>query len=204
MNRKEYNKWVQQMQQEYACDKSVIEVVLEDNKMLINKVTAKTEILDKYYSTKELAIAYAKLKDIEIPDLVEEPQRWRAEKHCSYYYIDSNLCTMQDTDENDLFDKCLFIKGNYFKTAERAKEVAEKIKFILKLEQLHDLYCPDYKPDWSNDDESKYRIYYSHRTNEYGVSHATICENFDTVYFPDKEIALKVCSILNEEKSYVD
>lgn len=204
MNRKEYNKWVQQMQQEYACDKSVIEVVLEDNKMLINKVTTKTEILDKYYSAKELAIAYAKLKGIEIPDLVEEPQRWRAEKHCSYYYIDSNLCSMPDTDENGLSDECLFIKGNYFKTAERANEVAKKIEFILKLEQLHDLYCPEYKPDWCNDDEAKYRVYYSHRNNEYGVTLSTVCEIFGTVYFPDKEIALKVCSILNEERNYVD
>lgn len=204
MNRKEYNKWVQQMQQEYACDKSVIEVVLEDNKMLINKVTAKTEILDKYYSTKELAIAYAKLKGIEIPDIVEEPQRWRAEKHCSYYYIDSNLFIMEDTDDHKPFDEYSFTKGNYFKTAERANEVAKKIEFVLKLEQLHDLYCPDYKPDWSNSDESKYRIYYSHRTNEYEVSRVTICENFSTVYFPNKEITLKVCSILNEERSYVD
>ena len=45
--------------------------------------------------------------------------------------------------------------GNCFKTRERAEQVADKIKFLLRLEFLHDKYCPgflneqDYKKSFS-------------------------------------------------------
>ena len=58
------------------------------------------------------------------------------------------------------FDKLNFENNNYFLTKERAEEVADKIKFLLKLERLHDIYCPDYKPNWNNEWESKFYIFY--------------------------------------------
>lgn len=61
-------------------------------------------------------------------------------------------------DEYDSYDDKRFENNNYFLTEERAKEVAEKINTLLKTERIHDMLCPDYKPDWSKGDMEKYNI----------------------------------------------
>lgn len=96
-------------------------------------------------------------------------------------------------------DAMYFENNNYFYTSERATEVADKIKFLLMLERLHDTYCPDYKPDWENEDETKFSICFSQYDNEYCYSCAYNFKGMPMVYFPTKKIAQKVCDILNEE-----
>lgn len=60
-----------------------------------------------------------------------------------------------DFDEDDKSDMKILSIGNCFKTRERAEQVADKIKFLLRLEFLHDKYCPgflneqDYKKSFS-------------------------------------------------------
>lgn len=54
-------------------------------------------------------------------------------------------------DYYDCLDNKRFDDNNYFLTEERAKDVAEKINTLLKMERIHDMVCPDYKPDWSDE-----------------------------------------------------
>ena len=89
---------------------------------------------------------------------------------------------------------------NYNGSKERAEEVTDKIKFLLKLERLHDIYCPDYKPNWNNEWESKFYIFYNicYKKYQYSVSYWTPhCLN---IYFNSEETAEKVCEILNKEE----
>ena len=100
-------------------------------------------------------------------------------------------------------DRARVDQNNCFKTEKRAKEVLNKIELLLKQERLHDIYCPDYKPDWSSN-EKKYLILYSHTTNRYSVGrysvgHAVYSECL-LPCFPTEEIAQKVCDILNSEE----
>ena len=66
-------------------------------------------------------------------------------------------------------------------------------------ERLHDIYCPDYKPNWNNEWESKFYIFYNipYKKYQYSVSYWTpYCLN---IYFNSEETAEKVCEILNKE-----
>ena len=78
-----------------------------------------------------------------------------------YYFINflargSVLMVQKDIYVAALGDKARVDQNNCFKTEKRAKEVLDKIKFLLKLERLHDIYCPDYKAE--DDGNNKYRI----------------------------------------------
>lgn len=60
-----------------------------------------------------------------------KPFRWRAER-CGYYYtIDSTLVVIESTECGDRYDNGRYESGNYFKTAEEAKEAVKQIKKIL-------------------------------------------------------------------------
>lgn len=98
-----------------------------------------------------------------------------------------------DRSDNNYFDN-----NNYFKTVQRAEEVADKINVLLKLERLHDIYCPDYKPDWKRADHKHYVIRDEQR-KKFICASAIKWSKVTCVFFPTREIAQKVCNILNEE-----
>ena len=132
----------------------------------------------------------------------EEPkfERKQGEK---YFTVATNngraeCCSMTD---NSDYDETWYRNNNYFYTAERAKGVADKIDFLLKLERLHDIYCPDYVPDWYDAETAKWYVLFNNSTGGYDA----VCvswwkQNKTNVYFPTEEIAQKVCDILNKER----
>lgn len=86
-----------------------------------------------------------------------------------YYYtvaVDRGKATAISTYDKhgNYYDDTRFENNNYFLTEERAKEVAEKINTLLKFERIYDMLCPDYKPDWNDDDISKCNISTDYRT----------------------------------------
>lgn len=115
-----------------------------------------------------------------------------------YFYIyGNNMNVAVSSEDSDYISELCHINNNYFYTKKRAQEVADKIKFLMKLERLHDIYCSNYKPDWSSS-ENKYLILYSHTTNRYVVGNA-VCIEPSLPCFPTQEIAQKVCDVLNKE-----
>lgn len=138
----------------------------------------------------------------EVAKKQEEPKFKRKSFGEEYYTIgvDSSMANMcRATETLAIHDTMCFNNNNYFYTFERAEEVVDKIKFLLNLERLHDTYCPDYKPDWDNEDKTKFSIHFDHYDNKYCCSHAYSVEDMPRVYFPTEEIAQKVCDILNEK-----
>ena len=67
------------------------------------------------------------------------------------------------------------------------------------MERMHDIYCPDYVPDWHSDDR-KYYVYLYHEKNgeKFEISDIGSSE-YSSTFFPNRKIAQKVCDILNEE-----
>lgn len=97
-------------------------------------------------------------------------------------------------------DEFRFGTGNYFLTKDRAEEVADKIKFLLKVERFHDLYCPDYVDwEWFDCKADKYYIYYDGDMKEYCVDRTETYINPTVTYFPNDKTAQKVCDMLNKE-----
>lgn len=120
-----------------------------------------------------------------------------------YYSIGKKVTTgefisYQLTEGNTPFGEDYFENNNYFLTKERAEEVVNKINFLLKLERLHDIYCPDYKPDWNNMEENKWYATFDSRDKKYTRFWTNVYLEA-VVYFDSKETTEKVCEILNEE-----
>ena len=132
----------------------------------------------------------------------DEPKFERVDAEQDYFSIFVGECGVLVNfccENNDIVDENFFYSNNYFHTKERAKEVATKINFLLKLERLHDIYCPDYEPNWNDPNENKYCIYYNCNAKEYNCIYNHSAVKMAKVYFPTEEIAQKVCDILNEE-----
>ena len=67
----------------------------------------------------------------------------------------------------------------------------DKILAISQLMNIAKYYNGDWKPDWRSLMESKYYIYYSTRSNTYGVSN-TSSTNYGNIFFKNKEDAIAV------------
>ena len=63
---------------------------------------------------------------------LEKLTRWRAEKGCDYYHLDSNANVELEKDYYTKYDNDKYDVGNYFKTREAAERVAEQIREIFK------------------------------------------------------------------------
>lgn len=88
--------------------------------------------------------------------------------------------------------------GNYFQSEKKVQDFASKLAFLFKLQKLHDTFCPDYEPDWSTN-SLKYYIIYDTVDNKYRTDFINAFRSDSEVYFPNLEIAHKVCDILNKE-----
>lgn len=89
-----------------------------------------------------------------------------------------------DFDEDDKSDMKILSIGNCFKTRERAEQVADKIKFLLRLEFLHDKYCPGFLNE--QDYKKSFSIFRDSEEQEYQVFKSV------GVYFGDEEVIKKV------------
>ena len=155
---------------------------------------------------KDIEIRIKELEDElnELREKVEEqkeqgePKPWKPEAKEEYFYVYSNLETGRYFNFDDPVDDKLIKVGNCFKTRERAKQVAKKMRLLLRLEQLHDMLCPDYVPDWK-DSRLKYRVYFSHFQGKYGVNCSNNIEDPCVVVFDTNENAEKAAEILNKE-----
>lgn len=169
----------------------------------------KAEIEKKIYDLKrtiENCKNIIKANENEIKKLEaekEKPAFGRVKKGEGYYSI-GKFCTgefisYQLTEKNESFDENYFKSNNYFHTKERAEEVADKINFLLKLERLHDTFCPDYKPDWNDKSEAKWVVVFDYGENKYASYWNAVTDNRTIVYFDSPETVNKVCEILNKE-----
>ena len=170
----------------------------------------KTEIENKIHDLKRTIKScenIIKANENEIKKLEAEKERpafERVEEGKKYYIVTAGsynrVFVKEYIEEYMRFDKLNFENNNYFLTKERAEEVADKIKFLLKLERLHDTFCPDYKPDWDNNWTQKFYVLFGNEKRKYTNARAySVVDNHTTVYFDSEETANKVCEILNKE-----
>lgn len=116
-----------------------------------------------------------------------------------YFYVSQSGRVIQEMFTEHRTDIARKNFGNFFPTKERAEQVAEKMRLLLRLEQLHDMLCPDYVPDYEDDDEVKYHVYFNHFQGKYNISYSTSRENPCVLAFDTKENVEKAAEILNKE-----
>lgn len=136
----------------------------------------------------------------------QEPKFERVEYKKQYFgvRVNSEINYGVFTEIGDMVDNAHFRNNNYFYTEERAKEVTNKINLLLRLERLHDIYCPDYVPDWNNLNAFKYTIIYNIVDKSWYYNQTVTGVIGTCAYFPTREIAKKVCDILNAEERSKD
>lgn len=180
---------------------------MNDIKQLNERIAQLTELVKTGTETIESLKETLKTIEEERDRLAEErrerePKFERVEIGESYFYVflnDYGAFIVKETESNELLDRELYKTNNYFHTKQRAQEVADKINFLMKLERLHDIYCPNYVPDWGDEDEYKYVVYCDNQDKCYKINSFCITEYKPDVAFPTSEIAHKVCDILNAE-----
>lgn len=208
MNKEEFKQWVKKTYGDFQNDKQAVSYIAQNNIVIVyDKTTVKSAIAkchpkDEFYYRIGVAIAYARLRKIKVPKVEEEPEFKRVGYEQEYYHIGklntASFGAVYTLETDHFLDKASFENNNYFHTRKRAEEVADKINFLLKLERLHDTYCPDYVPDWQ-DNVRKYYVFYGTKDSTYYVGGCLAVDRKPCVYFPTTEIAQKVCDILNGE-----
>ena len=167
----------------------------EKGNIEMNDIEKKLEALKAEFLGKLEALR----KEAEAQKKQEEPKPWKPKDGEDYFYIgiDFTIDSWENVDDDT--DKRNFRIGNCFPTEARAEQVAEKMRLLLRLEQLHDMLCPDYVPDYEDDDEVKYHVYFNHLQGKYNISCSTSRENPCMVAFDTKENIEKAAEILNKE-----
>lgn len=136
----------------------------------------------------------------ELEKVETEPTVKRADAGEEYFTVSTDFgepYVYLQRDHGGMYDNARFDLNNYFLSKERAQEVADKIKFLLKMERYHDIYCPNYTPDWDDFDSGKWYISYDVDDKEYSVHHGYYAKDGGRTYFPDRETAQTVCDKLN-------
>lgn len=137
-------------------------------------------------------------KETEAQKKQEEPKPWKPKYGEDYFYIGIDFTIDSWENEDDDTDKRNFRIGNCFPTSERSEQVAEKMRLLLRLEQLHDMLCPDYEPDWEKE-KDKFCLCYHHEGKQWSVESWLFFESQGFVWFDTFENAEKAAEILNKE-----
>ena len=160
----------------------------------MNDIEKKLEALKAEFLEKLEALR----KEAEAQKKQEEPKL--GEK---YFYISQFGRAILDTFTQHPTDFARKNLGNFFSTEARAEQVAEKIRLLLWLEQLHDMLCPDYVPDWK-DDRLKFYVYFDHKRGNLNRTASSHCDMLSLVAFETRENAEKAAEILNKEMEKSD
>ncbi|MEE0114572.1 MAG: hypothetical protein U0J29_05065 [Ruminococcus sp.] len=141
------------------------------------------------------------MNDIEKKTKIQKRQEklkpWKPEVGEKYFVaVEDGADVVQYCE--DSIDEFNIRFGNCFRTKERAEQVARKIRLLLRLEQLHDMLCPDYEPDWNNTSKQKICLGRDHADDCWFVDIFDITE-YPTAYFDTEENAQKAAEILNKE-----
>ena len=174
-----------------------------DIEQLEERIAQLTELVksgsEAIESMKAALIAAEKERDRLADQRREQKSKFeRVEKGEIYFTITGELNIIRSIEGGYSVDDNKYSVNNYFYTKERAQEVAGKINLLLKLERLHDIYCPDYKPDWERADD-KYYVVRDEQRKKYVFGSTIRWLEVACVFFPTREITQKVCNILNEE-----
>ena len=160
----------------------------------MNDIEKKMEALKAEFFGKLEALR----KEAEMQKKQEEWEPWKPEVGEEYFFVNNDLSIYCFCNYNGEEDRYNFEIGNCFRTGERAEQVAKKMRLLLRLEQLHDMLCPDYVPDWENYGQ-KFLVYFNHAENRWHIGASNAFELRCATYFETEENAEKAAEILNKE-----
>ena len=144
MTKTEYNNWVTNtyLTANSYKNSGKINVLFNGDKTLVmiidlTTMVTRSEIIKNDNTREAVAIAFTRLKGEKVPKITNAPEYERVPYGSNYYTIvikDGRMFTDNYAEMNDEYDANCFETNNYFHTEERAKEVLDKIKMLLRLD----------------------------------------------------------------------
>ena len=139
----------------------------------------------------------------QIEELKAEIERLKNEetlKRMEHYYflnIDGDGDFYIDEDNDGLTTKH-YDNWNYFLSEDSTEYFLSAIDELKKLQRYHEIYCPDYVPDWNDEKEENWYVFFNKSTSCYQYSYDTYDFRPNEIYFDSEETVKKVCDRLNE------
>ena len=161
-------------------------------KELTEQISKATAILNDL--TAQLEAEKNKATEKKEPSIED---RWKPEITDKYFPISSSSDVIDGCWwDGDSIDSQCYKNYNTWKSVGRAEEVFNKTKLLWLMEQIHDILCPDYKPDWRDNDEGELILFFNTMTDKWD----SCCFNsvYATAFFDTIEHAEQACKILND------
>ena len=139
----------------------------------------------------------------QIEELKAEVERLKNEgalKRTEHYYflnIDGDGDFYIDED-NDGITTDYYDNWNYFLSEESSERFLSAVEELKVLQHYHEMYCPNYIPNWNDKDEVKWYVFFNKSTSRYQYSYDTYYFRLNEIYFDSEETVRKVCDKLNE------
>ena len=139
----------------------------------------------------------------QIEELRAEVKRLKNEeafKRTEHYYflnIDGDGDFYIDED-NDGITTDYYDNWNYFLSEESSERFLSAVEELKVLQHYHEMYCPNYIPNWNDEDEVKWYVFFNKALDRYQYSYDTYDFRLNEIYFDSEETVRKVCDKLNE------
>jgi hypothetical protein len=168
-------------------------------------MTTEEKIVELETNCKAMTEEIEKLK-AELAEKDKHETVWIPEFDDSYMYINPSGGVVSTFSRDDNASDNDFRRINFNNVYHSNNTTREHLKWyannVLRIQnrlmQLHELLCPDYFPNWENNNEFKFYLYYNYGTDIWYYDYR-YSESIYVVYFT-KEAAEKACEILNREK----
>ena len=109
--------------------------------------------------------------------------RWRAKEGEEYWTLDACVAIPYKNEEKYcLMDNSHYKLGNYFKTKEEAEKYNKHLIITQKLKDIALRLNNGVEIDWSEEDQDKYNIYYSHSDDSLNLGTQRNCKLFESIY----------------------
>ena len=141
--------------------------------------------------------------EVQIEELRAEVKRLKNEeafKRTEHYYflnIDGDGDFYIDED-NDGITTDYYDNWNYYLSEESSERFLSAVEELKVLQHYHEMYCPNYIPNWNDEDEVKWYVFFNKALDRYQYSYDTYDFRLNEIYFDSEETVRKVCDRLNE------
>lgn len=158
------------------------------------------EQLIKEYDEKQKALRDEFISKLE--DDKKEFELTYPENDEIVYYIDSDDGEIYDTPyfSNSEIDIYMFEHGLYFNTEQEAEQHLKERKLLFKIHQWAKIKNDGREPDWEDDAQKKWYVYYNYGEKRLKVTWGYNSTNFSKLpYFKTEELAQEFVELFGDE-----
>ena len=112
---------------------------------------------------------------------IKEPTdsiHWKPKKDDEYFWMNSYGETQPDVWDGDSIDIMRLALGMIYRTEEECEKARER-----KLAEVRLRRTSNFEPDWSNNDQNKWTVYYNHNDKELLVEATAFLQYPSAIYF---------------------